>query len=201
MTWIKRRCLLSWFGLELQRTKRKQNREIECNMALVPLRYGHPLIDPLEIVPYEDPSYLYGLPPPCPQRCHELEINFYSCGRRYRFERWVGPRILHISCANMRPPPSQMCSRYNGLDRELSDWLFKHREYRVKCERALDRVAEAINNWQPSSDGPRFCAVVRCKIGVHRSVAMAEMLAKEVSTWGGIRVTVTYVLFQPFALF
>lgn len=142
-----------------------------------------PLFDPLEMAPYEDP-YIYDLPPPSrPHRCRELKIYFYTCGRSYRLSDGLGPRILSMSCADTTPPPPEMCLRFSGLDRELSDWLFSHREYRVKYTRALDRIADAVGAWQPSRDGPRFSAVIKCKAGVHRSVAMADKLAWEVSSW------------------
>lgn len=73
-----------------------------------------------------------------------------------------------------------MCLRCTGLNRELSDWLFAHREYWGRYHRALDKIADAVERWRPSRHRPRLVVIIKCKGGVHRSVAMAEKLAKEV---------------------
>lgn len=169
-------------------------------MALVPMHYPYPNTSNWMGL-YEDP-YLYDIPPPscCPRRPRKLKIDFYTCGRRYHPEVGSTPVILNMSCAKMLPPPTKMVQRYTGLDRKLSDWLFSHREYRVKCTRALDRIDDAIDAWRPSRDGPRLCVIVKCKAGVHRSVAMAERLAKEVRGWEGVRVSIEYVFLSRLAV-
>ncbi|KAI4186669.1 MAG: hypothetical protein L6R41_003343 [Letrouitia leprolyta] len=154
-------------------------------MALVPM--GMP--------PYEGP-YSHGMPPPSrPRRRPPLVmIDFLTCGHQYHPNTGSVPVILNISCAKMLPPPNELCSRYCGLDRELSDWLFSHREYRARCSWALDMIQDGIDAWRPSRDRPRLCVIVKCKLGVHRSVAMAEKLARIVSGWRGVRVTIEYVI-------
>lgn len=61
------------------------------------------------------------------------------------------------------------------------------------CLRALDSIEKAVDRWRPTKHGPRFVAIVKCKAGVHRSVAMAEKLAKEVRRWEGVSVDIQYV--------
>lgn len=87
-----------------------------------------------------------------------------------------------------------MLLRYNGMDRELSEWFFARREYCVTHDRALDKIDDALERWQPNRHGPRLVVIVRCKAGVHRSVAMAERLAREVRRWDGVRITMRYVV-------
>ncbi|KAI4133285.1 MAG: hypothetical protein LQ338_000343 [Usnochroma carphineum] len=143
--------------------------------------------------PYHVPV-AYGLlsPPPPPRRRPRLEIEFLTCGRKYSPDIGSSPCILSISCIELEPPPRDMTLRYSGLDRELSDWLFSRGEYRRKYRRAIDKIADAVDRWRPSRHGPRFVAIVKCMAGVHRSVAMAEKLAREVGRWEGVSVTIEY---------
>ncbi|KAL9014440.1 MAG: hypothetical protein Q9173_000922 [Seirophora scorigena] len=137
------------------------------------------------------PAPSHSRPPP---HRRTVAIDFLTCGLSYRPNLGSTPCILSIKCHNLAPPSRNMCLRYSGLDRELSDWLFARREYRVKYQRALDKIEDALDRWRPGRDGPRLVAIVKCKAGVHRSVAMAEKLAKEVKRWKGVRTSVEYVV-------
>ncbi|KAL8907429.1 MAG: hypothetical protein Q9207_001399 [Kuettlingeria erythrocarpa] len=139
----------------------------------------------------------YGLPnplaPPLQRRRPNVTIDFITCGHLDQPDTRGIPCILRLNCIDMKPPTREMCNRYNGLDRELSAWLFRHREYHETCERALDKIESAVDGWRPERHGPRLVAIVRCRAGVHRSVAMAEELARVVSRWDGVDVTIKYV--------
>lgn len=128
-------------------------------------------------------------------------IDFMTCGLNYHIDTGADPVILRMDCSTMLPPPKELCLQYCGLDRELSDWLFSHQEYRVRFKRALDRIEDGIEAWRPGRDGPRLCVIVNCQAGVHRSVAMAERLARKVNTWRGVRVTIEYVVLSRTAVF
>lgn len=172
------------------------------NMALPPMDYPH--FQAMGLIPahYHAPMHNDMPPPPHarPQRRCELKINFYTCGRDFDFRPYTdfAPCILNISCVSMQPPPQALCVRFSGRDRELSDWLFARREYRVKYGHALEKIADAVERWRPRRHGQRFCAIVKCMHGMHRSVAMADKLAREVSRWDGVKVSVEYVLLSQF---
>ncbi|KAL8647931.1 MAG: hypothetical protein Q9210_005269 [Variospora velana] len=137
----------------------------------------------------------YPLPPRArpPPRRRGVTIDFITCSLNYRPNLRSTPRILDLRCDSLPYPCRGMLLRYSGMDRELSEWFFAHREYRVTHNRALDEIDDALEKWQPNRHGPRLVAIVRCKAGVHRSVAMAERLAREVRRWDGVRITMSSI--------
>ncbi|KAL9603910.1 MAG: hypothetical protein Q9219_000848 [cf. Caloplaca sp. 3 TL-2023] len=131
-------------------------------------------------------------PPRRPQQPGRLEIIFYSCSRDYLLLTGV-PCILILDCSNMPAPEWNTCLQYSGLSPELSNWFFSRREYQVKLGHALDKIEQEIEAWRPHLHRPQVIVVVKCKYGVHRSVAMAERLAHEVNSWGRALISIKYV--------
>ncbi|KAL8916086.1 MAG: hypothetical protein Q9208_008711, partial [Pyrenodesmia sp. 3 TL-2023] len=168
-------------------TKRPKS-NMAYHLANYPHLQGFGLMPAINYAPLH-----YGPPQPLarrPRPRRNVTIDFITCGRRFQPDTRGTPCILRLSCINMKPPPSEMCRRCNGLDRELSDWLFRHGEYQEVCDRALDKIERAVDRWRPERHGPRLVAVIKCRAGVHRSVAMAEELARTVERWDGVNVTI-----------
>ena len=89
-----------------------------------------------------------------------------------------------------------MQKRYTGLDIELSDAFFDSTLTEKAYHNALDRIYNEANSWIEyngyGNDGDEVAVLVKCMAGMHRSVAMAERLADEVSRWRNVKVRVQH---------
>lgn len=106
------------------------------------------------------------------------------------------PALLTVDCTQLYPPSASLQKRYTGLDNKLSDAFFAHTLNKEAYYSALDRIEVTANQWTEETDywleGEEVAVLVKCTAGMHRSVAMAERLADEVSGWGGVKVRVQH---------
>ena len=108
---------------------------------------------------------------------NEMEVLFYTCGyaQRPRARDLDEPIILEIDCREMRAPP-EVCEHMTGQHPVFKQRFFSNPHNADILEEQLQRLHRTLRRWR---GGP--CAVVVfCAMGVHRSVATAEVLAQSV---------------------
>lgn len=99
------------------------------------------------------------------------------------------PTLMTINCSRLHAPPFGLQTRYTGLDHQISSGFFSHSRNEDAYEEALDQLYNSVKCWTPKSDlGEEMAVLVKCTMGMHRSVAMAEKLAEEVARWKGVKV-------------
>lgn len=114
------------------------------------------------------------------------------------------PIILHLDISTMRPPSRDLRQRYTGASPRLAAYFFSlpgHESYYRSMLAALrDQLLEVLSDpeFRRSSErhGSRCVAVMlNCRAGMHRSVAVAERLARDVESWRwrGLRVGVEHL--------
>lgn len=127
-------------------------------------------------------------PPPLPI----LRIAIFTFGRLFDHPQPPYPTIMQIDCSRLPPPPRHLCDRFTGLDPVIATDFFSHDINVALYESALDVLRSSIDNAR--HDGVEHVAVlVGCRIGVHRSVAMAEAMRKRVLGWEGVEVRVEHL--------
>lgn len=113
-----------------------------------------------------------------------VTIYFVTYGQKYRRReprRQQAPTIGSIDCADLPAPPRDICRAYTGLDTVVSRDLFSHPESVAMFEDALNMIEDDLNGGRASRRS--VTVLVSCTAGMHRSVAMAERLAREVGSW------------------
>ena len=88
-----------------------------------------------------------------------------------------------VDCSMLRPPPPPICDEFTGLSPEVREYFFSEPENMARFDEAFFELKDAIRHWD-FADGRTLIVPVACKAGMHRSVAMAEKLAKRISSWG-----------------
>lgn len=119
-----------------------------------------------------------------------LHIHFVTYAKKHEAPRLDCPIVRSFDCSFLQPPSNGLCSRYTGLDRPLSDAFFSHPANEEQYSANLRTCAEGIEGWRLI--GSHVAILVLCRAGMHRSVAMAERLAKQISTWQYLDATVCH---------
>ena len=112
-------------------------------------------------------------------------VHFITYGRSYGPTKVIDlPVLLNLDLTGHEAPPPDLCGAYTGLDEELARSFFSI----PKNERTF-RNALAELKWDIERRQPVGCAacLIHCNIGRHRSVAMAERLARTVGHWDGFK--------------
>lgn len=125
-----------------------------------------------------------------------LQIRFVSYSANLGRPRSRIPYLLTVDCTDLHPPSVWLQKRFTGLDAQLSDAFFARSLNEDACQIALDRIYTAANRWtaEDYEQVENEVAVgVKCTAGMHRSVAMVERLADEVSAWRGVKVRVQHI--------
>ena len=106
------------------------------------------------------------------------EIHIYSHGRHQSIETLTAtPILLTIDCAILQPPPHDICYVHSGLEAIVSDTFFSYPENEERFQTAMADIAAILD--RPRGREELIIGIsVFCKIGCHRSVAMAERLRK-----------------------
>ncbi|MCJ1239386.1 hypothetical protein MMC14_007382 [Varicellaria rhodocarpa] len=106
------------------------------------------------------------------------EIHIYSHARYQSIETLTAtPILLTIDCAGLQPPPSEICYVHSGLEAIVSDTFFSYPINEERYRTAMADIAAILK--RPRGREELIIGVsVFCKIGCHRSVAMAERLTK-----------------------
>ena len=116
-------------------------------------------------------------------------VHFITYGRAYGPTSATGvPVIFDLDLSNHWAPPAKLCDEYTGLQKELADSFFSNRANNDEYYRALRNFEERMKEIRMlTPPGGCVACLVHCNIGRHRSVAMAERLAKEVGWRKGFK--------------
>ena len=116
-------------------------------------------------------------------------VHFITYGRAYGPTNVTGvPVIFDLDLSNHWAPPAKLCDEYTGLQKELADSFFSNRANDDEYYRALRNFEERLKQIRKLKlPGDCVACLVHCNIGRHRSVAMAERLAKEVGYRKGVK--------------
>lgn len=94
------------------------------------------------------------------------------------------PTVLTLDLSEHLPPPPDLCERFTGLDDEIVEAFFSTRANEDEFHSALRELRQKLKGWPR---GGCVAALINCTAGKHRSVAMAERLAKELRSWDGFK--------------
>jgi len=101
-----------------------------------------------------------------------MEIVFHTCGY-HQCPDLEDPIIHEIDCCSMEAP-SELCELMTGQAPEFKQRLFSDPQNAMILEEETRKLELTLRRWR---GGP--CAVIIfCTLGVHRSVATAEVLAE-----------------------
>ena len=135
------------------------------------------------------------------QYIQPLYVRFitYPIGQRIRIEH---PALPFVDCSVLRPPRLELCDRFTGLDPEIEQDFFSPELQRRAASRRRaaswrrvesrstvlfnstpHRLRSTFLNWSFPVNGNFLVVPIACTAGMHRSVAMAERLARHVSLW------------------
>ena len=127
--------------------------------------------------------------PYTPKLCMHI-VTFGQCYRRNVHIK-DAEIINSVDCARLRPPPREICAEHTGLDQQVSNIFFSDEQNNAVFHQKLHEIQAWIAT-HPKHNGC-VAVLVSCRIGVHRSVAMAERLAKELRRRNGIMVTTKHL--------
>ncbi|KAF2134391.1 hypothetical protein P153DRAFT_380202 [Dothidotthia symphoricarpi CBS 119687] len=110
------------------------------------------------------------------------------------------PHLYTIDASNMTPPPSQICAAYSGLSPVVQEYVMQDARAREAVRRAVKELL-AFGERKRGGRGRNEVALsVCCVAGTHRSVSIAERIAREVNTevrrlggGDGVRVVARHV--------
>jgi len=105
-------------------------------------------------------------------------IHVYSFGHWYKsIPAFKYPVIKHVECVTLDAPSRELCHRYTGKDRVLSEAFFSNPKNEAVFRSEMASIDEELDRNTPSDRC--LTVLVSCQLGMHRSVAMAERIAKE----------------------
>ena len=109
------------------------------------------------------------------------------------------PVLCYLDCRAMQPPPRHLLDLYTGASPTLAHAFFSmpgHEAiYRTAYLDLEDQLGMLLSNPRLMRGGC-VAFLVNCRVGMHRSVAMAERLARDVQNlWRGegVRVEVEHL--------
>lgn len=94
------------------------------------------------------------------------------------------PTVLKLDLSKHEPPPHDLCEKFTGLHKEIREAFFAIRDNEEEFQSALKWLGQKLRGWPR---GGCVAVLINCWMGMHRSVAMAERLAKELNSWAGFR--------------
>ena len=94
------------------------------------------------------------------------------------------PTVLQLDLSEHEPPPQDLCERFTGMDREIKEAFFSIRQNEDEFQSVLKWLGQKLRGWPR---GGCVAVLINCWMGRHRSVAMAERVAKELNSWAGFR--------------
>ena len=92
------------------------------------------------------------------------------------------PEIDLVDCSELQPPSRAICNRFTGLEPEVAQAVFSNHTTSRLYATVLRELKQEIHHWD-FREGRCLVVPVACRAGVHRSVAMAERIAKTISEW------------------
>lgn len=120
------------------------------------------------------------------QRRHpDLQITFVSYSMFNSEPILSMPVLERFPCHELMPPDRSILNRFHGLNLELSRAFFSKFENELFYQAAIARLRLHLHRLP--MDVTHVAVLTSCTAGMHRSVAMAERLAKEVGTLRMVR--------------
>ena len=99
------------------------------------------------------------------------------------------PVLFDLDLSKHWAPPSHLCDEYTGLHEVLADSFFSVQSNKDAYDKALRILWRELRQvWKVGPSGSCVACKIHCNIGRHRSVAMAERLARTVGRWDGFQV-------------
>ena len=92
------------------------------------------------------------------------------------------PEMGLVDCSNLQPPSPPTCQRFTGLEPEVAGAVFSNKYTNSVYVSVIRTLKHEIRDWD-FGEGRYLVVPVACRAGVHRSVAMAERIAKTISKW------------------
>lgn len=90
------------------------------------------------------------------------------------------PCMAIVDCSKLQPPPPAMCNRFTGVNPKIEQSFFSIPENDRLFEKVYRALKSEIRHWT-FAEGAELVLPVACMAGCHRSVAMAERLARAIS--------------------
>ena len=122
-------------------------------------------------------------------------VHFITYGLHYGKTRVEGvPVLFDLDLSQHQPPPGDLCEQYTGQDKQLAKSFFAEKANEAEYHRTLGKVGKRLHQVS-KHEPPGSCVacMIHCHIGRHRSVAMAERLAKAVARWDGYKVGILHL--------
>ena len=92
------------------------------------------------------------------------------------------PELKLVDCSRLQPPSPATCNRFTGLEPEVAQAVFSNKTTNSLYVAVIRTLKQTIRDWD-FREGRYLVVPVACRAGVHRSVAMAERIAKTISEW------------------
>ena len=116
-----------------------------------------------------------------------IQVQFVTYGKGQRPHPIDYNIIYRVDCSHLPAPPSHLCNVSTGLYYESAEAFWKHQVNQERYRKAVDHINGLL--YLALSRGQRSVAVaVFCMAGMHRSVALAERLARHFVTYPGLSV-------------
>ncbi|CAD6592868.1 MAG: hypothetical protein ASARMPREDX12_006537 [Alectoria sarmentosa] len=109
-------------------------------------------------------------------------VHFVAYGRNHGPPQIRFPTVLTLDLSKNEPPPERLCGRLTGLDYEIADSFFSFESNDLEFYNALNEIQHQMKS-RPR--GGCVAVLINCMEGIHRSVAMAERLARAVRSRDG----------------
>ena len=124
-----------------------------------------------------------------PSRSHDhppLTIYITSYSKVIGMPRSLMPTI-DLDVSLFATPKREILNRFTGRDAEFTNTFFNTADHEDRYQEILAEAKDATRAYRPlaKSQGDEVALLVGCHAGMHRSVAVAERLAKDMQEWHG----------------
>ncbi len=94
---------------------------------------------------------------------------------------------LDFDVSKLAPPKKDIQERFAGRDPELANTFFNTADHEAQYQAMLKATKNSIRTWRCPANPPEdeIAVLIGCQAGMHRSVAVAERLAKDIGGWHG----------------
>ena len=142
-------------------------------------------------------TYAYNHSPLPPSVC----LHIITSGETWGPPSVPMPVLCCLDCRGMQPPPRHLLDLYTGASPTLAHAFFSmpghETTYRTAYRDLEDLLGMLLTNRNPQiRPGGCVAFLISCRVGMHRSVAMAERLARDMQDlWreNGVRVEVEHL--------
>ncbi|KAL9120946.1 MAG: hypothetical protein Q9187_002496 [Circinaria calcarea] len=116
-----------------------------------------------------------------------FQVQFLSYGQSQRPHPTDSNIIYRVDCSRLPPPPHHLCEVTTGLDVETAEAFWTRGTNNEYYHRVVGEINKALHvAWNEKNKV--VIVAVFCMLGMHRSVAMADRLAKHFARFLGLSV-------------